>query len=196
MNLDFCKNVKITVNTPVNLDSQTVSLYNSLSESGYNLFDSNDPYYNDVCSTYTTENGTDIALFDRQKELMDFNISMCQSGCIFVFYNSTTKKSKCDCDAQTKNISTEIDLTNLNFNKNLIIKSFFIALKNSNIMILKCYKNAIDLNSLFTNIGRIIMTVILFIYLILLFIFIIKDRKNNDIFINSVIQYKKRNQSI
>ena len=59
-------------------------------------------------------------------------------------------------------------------------------------MVLKCYKKAFDFSSLFINIGRIIMTIILLLYLILLFIFLIKDSKNIAIFLNSILIYKSK----
>ena len=190
LEMDCCKEDKITVNSPVNLDAETISLYNSLNESGYNLFDSNDPYYNDVCSIYTTENGTDIAIFDRQKELSNLNknISICQIGCTLLSYNITTQMAKCNCDVQDN--STEIDFTKIIFDRNQIMTSFLVAIKNSNFMVLKCYKNAFDISNLYRNIGRIIMSIILLAYLILLFIYIIKDRKNLDVFLNSILIYK------
>ena len=48
LDMNYCKEVKITVSVPVNLDSDKISLYDSLSESGYNLFDSEDDFYNDI----------------------------------------------------------------------------------------------------------------------------------------------------
>ena len=190
LELDCCKDINITVNSPVSLDSRTISLYNSLNESGYNFFDSNDPYYNDICSIYTTQNGTDIALFDRQKELIDFNnnVSMCQSGCTLDSYNATVQKSKCNCKVQ--NNSTKLDFSKFTFDRKEIMTTFLVVIKYSNFMVLKCYKKAFDFSSLFMNVGRIIMTIIILLYLILLFIYIIKDRKNIIIFLNLVLMYK------
>ena len=51
LDLRLCNEVKIVVSVPVNLDTDTISLYDSLSESGYNLFDSEDDFSNDICST-------------------------------------------------------------------------------------------------------------------------------------------------
>ena len=42
-----------------------------MSQFGYNLFDLNDSFYNDICSTYTTENGTDLTLADRKNLIFD-----------------------------------------------------------------------------------------------------------------------------
>ena len=65
LNLSICDS--ITVNTPVNISNEMEEIYNSLSESGYNLFDSEDDFYQDICSTYTTANGTDMLLSDKKK---------------------------------------------------------------------------------------------------------------------------------
>ena len=190
INLDYCENIKIIINSPVNLSEETLSLYNSLLESGYNLFDVNDSFYNDICTLYTTENGTDVTLIDRQNELFsnNGNISMCQIGCDFELYNDTTKKSKCECEVQ-KN-STQTNVIQINFNGRLIYNSFLVVLKNSNFMILKCFKIAFDLNSIKNNIGRIIISIIFFLFLVLLFIYLVKDRKNLFIFISQILQYK------
>jgi hypothetical protein len=196
LNLDCCENIKIVINSPVVLSEETVSLYNSLLESGYNLFDSNDSFYNDVCTIYTTQNGTDATLIDRQNEIFsnNGNISMCQIGCDFELYNDTTKKSKCECEVQ-KN-STQTDVTEINFNGRLIYNSFLVVIKNSNFIVLKCYKIAFDLNTIKNNIGRIIMSIIFFLFIIVLFIYLIKDRTNLHKYINLIIQYKslKRKQ--
>ena len=66
INLDICSNSPISVSIPVTLDENTKSIYDSLTQSGYNLFDLNDSFYNDVCTTYTSEDGTDLTLTDRK----------------------------------------------------------------------------------------------------------------------------------
>ena len=192
--MDCCENIKIVINSPVVLSGETISLYNSLLESGYNLFDSNDSFYNDVCTIYTTENGTDATLIDRQNEIFskNGNISMCQIGCDFELYNDTIKMSKCECEVQ-KN-STQKDVTEINFSGRLIYNSFLVVIKNSNFMILKCYKIAFDLNTIKSSIGRIIMSIIFFVFIILLFIYLVKDRTNLNKYINLILQYKSFNR--
>jgi len=196
INMDYCLKEKIIINSPVNLHPEILSLYKSLNESGYNFFDSKDPYYNDICSVYTSQSGTDIALFDRQKELTDLNnnVSMCQSGCKLISFNSAVQKSQCNCEIQ--NNSTEIDFTKISFNRDEIVTSFLVVIEYSNFMVLKCYKKAFDCSSFFRNIGRIIMTIILLLYLILLFIYLIKDKKNIDTFLNSILLYKSNAMKI
>jgi len=190
LNLNLCDKVKITVNTPVKLSTETVSLYNSLSESGYNLFDSEDDFYNDICATYTSENGTDMTLEDRKKEIYSSNgnITMCQSGCTFELYNETTKKAKCNCDVQNK--VTETDISKINFDKGSIGDNFLNTLKNSNFLVLKCYKLVLNIKNIFKNKGRIVMTIIFILFLASLLIYIIKDRKQLIIYINLILRNK------
>ena len=192
LNLSYCSNVKISVSVPVNLEDSAISLYESLSESGYNLFDSEDDFYTDICSTYTSSNGTDMTLADRKSEMLSAtaNISMCQTGCEFESYSSTTKKAKCNCDAQTN--TTETDLSKINFSSSSLASSFISTLKNSNFLVLKCYKLALNLKNILKNIGRIIMTILYFFYIIIVLIYIVKDRIKINMFINEIIKNKTK----
>ena len=51
LNLSICEyeNAKIYLYTPVDLDSNIVRLAKQLKEQGYDLFDSSDIFYNDIC---------------------------------------------------------------------------------------------------------------------------------------------------
>ena len=191
LNLSYCFDVKVEVNVPVFLDNYTISLYDSLSKNGYNLFDSGSEFYNDICSIYTTINGTDIILEDRKKDIFvkSGNVSLCQTGCDFELLNITNKKAKCNCNVQIKAIENNIE--HLEFNTNLIADIFLETLKYSNFRVLKCYKLVLNFDNIFKNIGRVIMTVIYFLFLVSLFFYILFDRKRINIFINMIINYRK-----
>ena len=196
LNLNYCSDVTITVNVPVHLDDSTASLYESLSESGYNLFDSEDDFYNDVCSTYTSQNGTDMTLLDRQNEIYTAveNISMCQTGCKFESYNKTTQKAKCNCEVQIN--STETDISKIDFSSSSIVSSFITTLTNSNFLVLKCYKLVLTIKNILKNKGRIIMTIIYFCFLICLLFYIIKERTKIHKFINLILKNKKNDNGL
>ncbi len=138
--LDICEGIKVNLNIPVNLSHENELLYYSLNESGYNLFNSSDSFYNDVCSIYTTENGTDISLLDRKELIYDNNKDtyLCQDGCKFISYNLTTKQSKCNCDIQNHQTITNVD--EIDFDKKEINELIITSLKNSNFKVIKCYK--------------------------------------------------------
>ena len=159
-------------------------------ELGYNLFDSNDTFYNDICSAFTTQNGTDILLYDRRKDIYQstINISLCQDGCDFQSYNAITKKAKCDCLIQTSNINT--DISKLKFDKNEMIDHFYETLDNSNFRVLICYKLVFNLKVFKKNIGCIFMTILLFLFEILIIIYIIIGSKKINEFIQIIIKNK------
>ena len=61
------------------------------------MFNENSSFYKDKCTPFTTENGTDILLNDRQNTYYNENIDLCENTCVYVNYNSTTKRAKCQC---------------------------------------------------------------------------------------------------
>jgi len=190
LNLDVCKNIPINITIPAYLDSETILVYESLNSSGYNLFNSNDKFYNDICTTYTTINNTDILLIDRKTDIYNkyANISICQENCDLVSYNDNSKRVSCFCYIQSN--VTNIDL---NIQPKFILKGvqdiFFNYLNNSNFRVLKCYRVAIDLSTIFENIGRIIMSVIVLIFVILFIIFLIKGNKHISLYLNNIKIY-------
>ena len=123
VDLNICKNTSIYINTPIYLSQEIESLYESLSGSGYNLFNSNDSFYNDICSPYTSEKGIDIPITDRRNEIYNNmkDYTICQNNCSFLSYNSSNKKSKCECSAQIEDIKTETKLINY---KDELFKTF------------------------------------------------------------------------
>ena len=64
------------------------------------------------------------------------------------------------------------------------------TLKNSNFLVLKCYKLAIDLKTIRINIGRIFMTIILVLSLFMLFVFCITCNNKIDNYLKSILQYR------
>ena len=190
LNLSVCENLKIFIDLPVSLNVDIQSLYNSLDESGYNLFDLNDSFYTDMCTPYTSENGTDITLNDRKNYIYGqaANLSFCQTGCQFRSYNATTNRVKCHCNTDVENIKTM--LTNFTFAKNQIISNFYSTIKNSNILVVKCYKLLYNIEDLMDNIGCIIMTIIYILLFIFFFIFCFTGGKNFDYCIQLLIVNK------
>ena len=185
-----CSGNHIVINVPIDLDSNIEELYELLAESGYNLFDANNSFYNDICATYTTPNGTDILLYDRRMDIyqLTINISLCQKGCEFEMYNSETKKAKCNCPAQTEEINT--NSSELEFDRNEMLDEFYEVLKNSNFRVLKCYKLPFTPKIFIRNIGSIIMTILLIIFLALIIFYIVKSSSDINNYIKSILKMK------
>ena len=199
LNLNVCSHVEVSINVPIKVDYNFEVLYKSLSDSGYNLLNKSDSFYQDICSKYTTVNGTDILLLDRKKDIyttsQSENQSMCQSGCEVQFYNMTTKKVKCFCSVIYENNETinEDNIESL-FNTKQIEEEFFKVLNNSNFRVLQCYKLVFLLSEIKNNVGQIIMSILLFIFLLLIIIFVIMGLKQINKYINFILQLKNIRQ--
>ena len=72
--------MKVQIIHKVGIDEKNIFKYNLLN-----------PFYNDICYTYTTDNKTDIILKDRQNEYINNNLSLCEANCEFKEYNIKIK---------------------------------------------------------------------------------------------------------
>ena len=155
LNLSYCENIKIDLYLPLILDDN-IDKYNSSSG-----------YYNDICYTTTSDDGTDIILNDRKNEFIQNNKTVCQENCDFSYYNHDIQKAKCSCDAKKSSFS----ISNLYINKTEIYKNF-IDIKNiANIYILKCYKVLFNIKRLLHNYGCFSLIAIIIIHIILIIYF-------------------------
>ena len=193
LNVSECLDVPISINVPVKFNDNLQTLYNSLNESGYNIFNENDTFYNDFCAKYTTINGTDILLSDRKKDIysQSQNQSLCQIGCEFQSYNPKKQKIKCKCQIKKE---TNEELLDLNiedlFTKKIMEENYYKTLAYSNFQILKCYK--LIFKDIFKNLGEILITIIFIIYIICLIIFSFWDRKKINEYINFILKIRNK----
>jgi len=191
LNLSYCEDTTITINVPVQLNENLNSLVDSLSESGYDIFNEEDSFYNDICSTYTNQNGTDMLLSDRKTDIYTniLNQTFCQTGCELETYNASTKRAKCNCNIEEETV-TQVTADEDSFSKKEIVQSFYDTLKNSNFQVLKCYKLIFDGKRIKNNYGEILMFCLLFMFIILWVIYSIKGQNNFDKIIYDIIETK------
>ena len=137
------------MNIPINID-----------ESKLYKYDPNSEYYNDNCVSYTSENGIDMLLSDRQKEYSNNILALCQNDCIYTGYNQNDKQSLCDCSLKNKMdliseiIDNPIQLSNDFESQNSDSSSSSGA---SNIISLKCTKALFSKDGLKKNISSYIL---------------------------------------
>ena len=103
--LQACKeaNTGVTVYNPFNIQKlgQFQSKSSSVISNGYDLFDAFSPFYNDVCTPFTNENGNDVLLDDRRKDYYNENINLCEKGCSFVGYSTESMTYVCRCNVKS-----------------------------------------------------------------------------------------------
>ena len=155
LNLDYCENIKTNTYISVDIDEKEVFKY-----------DPNNEYYNDRCNQYTTENGTDITIYDRKNEYNENNMSLCEKNCEYKGYDINNKIVECECNK--KNIKNFLE------DKKQLLNEFKSVKKIMNLDLFKCYKTLFTFQGLKNNIGSYIMFSLFLITIICSIYFIIK----------------------
>ena len=156
LDLSLCNKTSINYNIPVSINEDNLFKY-----------DPNNEYYNDECNAYTTKDGTDILIKDRQEEFVDNNMSLCENICTYIGYDSTTKKALCECGIKYQ----EFLIEELNNQNNLLSADFKSSNSDSNFVTLKCYEVLFTKDGLVSNIASYILLFILLVLVISTFIF-------------------------
>ena len=173
LNLNECKDKKITINISFPLNINENNLYK---------YDSNIRYYNDLCYSSISENGTDICLYDRRKEFE--NYYLCPNYCKFIEYDFNNNKSICNCEIKN-GISFEEELT-----KDILINNFFNKKSLTNFNVLKCCYLLFSKKGMKNNYGIYIIACFIFLYIVSIFLFFFKEHNIICDQINNIINAK------
>lgn len=139
----------------VNDTYKLITSYSDFFSDNFDLFNQNDPFYNDYCFAYPI-NGFYLPIEDRRR-LYFHNISFCEVSCTYDCINNKTNEATCICFTKT-----DVMTTNIIPNKVLFFPQ---EIPWSNILIGACYNlfvyfdNSI-LSSLFWLYGFLFLTVI------------------------------------
>ena len=151
VSLEICRNISIKIEVPVILEESTISLISSLEDSGYDIFDIRDEFYNDICTIYTAQNGADM-VFSLRKNLIYDSVKemyLCQEGCEFESFDVNASKAECSC--QIQETTTVTNISKISFDKSEFFDSFYKTLYNSNFRVLKCIKFLFTLKGIKRN---------------------------------------------
>ena len=134
LNLSVCENQKIQINYEIKNDTNfDIQKFSRFEDIGIDILNSSDPFFNDICYTYT-DGSSDVILTDRINEIYQ-NYSLCDSGCEYEGLNATTGTVSCSCNVTSED-SDDDDDTASN------LKSIFLSLfSDSTIGVIQCYKN-------------------------------------------------------
>ena len=170
LNLSICNDMKIYTYSSYYPSQESLSKIKYLSEFGYELYDINNDFYQDICSTFTSKNGTDILLSDRKSDFYE-NMSLCENDCEYKGYDLEKNRVKCECP-----VKEEISVEQKETPKN-ILEDFFDGSNFSNIKLLKCFKLVFSYKGQNNNIGSFIFLSIIFVLIILWIIYEINQEK-------------------
>ena len=151
LNLSYCKDQVVNFKIPVSIDENYLFKY-----------DPNNEYYEDECIPYTTENGTDILINDRQDEYNKNNLSICESNCTLLGYDTESKKSICECYQKSK----QIVISELILQNDILYNNFDKKEQTSNMISMKCYYTLFTKEGIYKNLGNYILLFVSLIFMI------------------------------
>ena len=195
LNLSLCDNTTYDVYVPIILDEKQEEIYNQLIDQGYNPLDLHDKFYREICTPYTSENGTDVLLDDREEFVYSslVNQSLCPDGCGFTEYYLDKKYIKCECDYNNTDIVT-LDLKHLS-GKNAY-KSLLSTLKTSNYKVMICYNLVFNFKIFCHNYGSIISLLLFIAYLLFMIYYAIKQISPLKLTISKILFEEKKEENI
>ena len=158
---DFYTNIYVTIQD-LDLANFNYSLY--FAEQGYDIYDKNSNFYNDICSkAYINE--SDITLRDRKRDIYPNNITLCKDNCYYSDIIREEKKIICKCNLNENNseINENDDFLNEKDDGNF----FTYLLDNINYKIFKCGELLFNFENLKTNFAFYGILSILSIFLII-----------------------------
>ena len=155
LNLTACSNSKISIFIPFELNDN-IDKYNITSG-----------YYNDICYTTTSRDGTDITLKDRQKNYIDEDKIICQENCEFSKYNSEYFKAECSCNVKESSQS----IADMIIDKKKLCENFKNIKNFANFHFLVCYKKLFNKKNIINNIGSYILIFVIIFHILVIVIF-------------------------
>ena len=176
LDLSICQGIKIDIYISFDLKREESDKY-----------DINNGYYNNICYTYTTEDGIDISLSDRKNEYINNNMTLCEENCYFEKYDYEIGKVICSCLTKIKMPF----ISEISFDKNKIIEKFKDIKSLTNVNTLKCYYLLTSKEYILKNVGFFIICPVFVLHLISIFIFFFKEIKKIQQIISDIINNKK-----
>ena len=179
-------------NTPVLVSNPYISLVpleldfksklDSVFENEYDPLDIESPFYNDICSPFTNENGNDVLLDSRRNDYYK-DVNLCETNCQYIGYNASTRMYSCRCgikatpgDESSEYIGTEIV-------KNEMPEDFKeLISRKSNIKVFKCISQVFSSKGQKKNYGSYILLACMASFIGVIIFYLNKEReKMNNI---------------
>ena len=167
-------------------EGETIGISYYLELENPELYDKNNPIYNDICHPYTSVDGVDMTLSEKQKDYENNNKSLCEENCEYIGYDKLDKLVKCNCDI--KDGSTVISDIKVDKSK---LYDFMGIDKLANFDVLKCVNLIIQKEYLLGNIGFYTFVPSFICYFVAVIVFYVKDFEIIKIKINNFVIAKK-----
>ena len=157
LDLTVCNDEKIKINYAIRNDTalDTTKL-KSFGDKGIDILNSSHPFFNDICFSYSTDEGSDMVLKDRINDIFQ-NFSVCDSGCEYESVNTEQMTVECSCSV-SNNIDSEDEGDDANVNVKSILLNLF---EDSTFGVVKCINLVFNVSNKSNNIGFWLFTLII-----------------------------------
>lgn len=188
LDLEKCRGTENIIIYPLIVDQNILQLAKKMHNKGIDIFNSNDPFFNDFCEPFYTEDSKDVILLDRRNDFFK-NVTLCESGCNYTHIDYVTNRIECTCDIKShflKNYSIESN-----------VFTGFPSIDSSNIIVVKCYNLVFNFLYFKVNYGSWIQLFLLFAFIVFIILFQVKSyseivSKISKIFITEVMLNPKK----
>ena len=180
----LCKDEEVIIKESIlsQLNTSAVDLNSVLflTKQDINIFDLSDDFYTDICYQYESPNGKDIPVKERI-HIYYPNMTLCESGCTTKGINLTSMESICLCYFSAILNNEYVESNALIENSIQEVTDIF---SNSNLDVLKCFKDVFKIELIKKGIGGfIIITIFIFeIIFSMIFLFYNMDQIRNYIY--------------
>ena len=134
LNLSVCEGQKISISYAIREDSDfSLTRYAKFEELGVDILNSSDPFFNDICYSYSN-GSSDMILSDRISDIFQ-NYSLCDSGCEYQGLNSSSGTVTCSCDVDYSDSDSDDD-----DDESTNLQTIFLSLfSDSTFGVVQCY---------------------------------------------------------
>ena len=173
LNKSICGDLQVSLFIPIELKEEL------------EYFNEKGGYFNDICDRVNSEVGKDLTLEERKKQFIQANKLICNGDCDFIGYDTENKQAKCSCKVKDSSSSFE----ELKSDKTKLYQSFKNPKNTFNLKVLSCnILNSKD--NIKTNIGFYILTIIIIIFILIVFIFYSQGNDWLRVKMEEIIQIK------
>ena len=186
IDLSICED--IVINYPLTNKVRLSSAEKMLLQ-GIDVYNSSDPFFNDFCYPFYSEDGKDVLMKDRRSDYYIEN-SLCEDGCNYTKINFKSGMVECDCEHQS---NKGLDTVNSILEK-IPIDGFGDSLSTSNLIVVRCYKLVFNFKYMKKNIGCWIMILLFFFQIPPMITFLISGMRSLYSYLNHVSNKKQLEQ--
>ena len=168
LNLSLCNDTNIQVFYLIKSNSSLdLSSVSSFKDSNVDIFNIQDDFFNDICTSYSDYSGNDVILEDRVNDIYQ-NYSLCEEGCTYNESNLELMIITCDCKVK-ENLTTNLTEMTLVQKDELETSSPF--------EIIKCYQLVFSGKNKSKNVGFIVFTFLFLLHIPFLFLYFYRGIK-------------------